>query len=207
MSYAANVGVDLIDIMAGGVPDSSTQQWLRDRSHSIQNQLSQTGQQFFEKARNMYQVIDESRALQVLRNLMHKRNEAWVSNNIRAIETLEGLQTADPYMQRWIMAEPELRYRYLNQTVDGYSDSYVNHHGDAIKDDHYDYRRVMDGVVIVDDEDESIDFKVKHYYEFEDDPIRLTIYEKKAILDVWALVRHYLDEGGEDPTSVTGAQL
>lgn len=198
-------GADLIDIMGGGIPDDSARQWLAQKSEMVRSTLSTAGQVFFEKARSLYDIVSESQALQMLRNLKGRSDDVWSSNQISYLHTLEQLQTAGPIMQRWIMAEPELRTRYIDQTVDGYSDTYVNYHGDVVGDRHYDYRRVMTGVVQV---EEDRDFIIQHFSDYmSEDEKELDFYQKIDILNTWDKVRHYLEEGGEDPTSVYGAQL
>lgn len=199
-------GADLIDIMAGGRLDQNTSSWLAQQYETVTSTLSHTGQAFFSNLKDMYRTISESDAAQILRNLKGKSNQVWSNNQISAMETLTALQTAGPYMQRWIMAEPTVRKRYLNQQLDGYSGSYENFHGDRIAENHYDYRRVMDGVMVVPEDDDPV--YVRHYYDMMGPDDRdLTSFEKRDILSTWSLVRHYMEQGDEDPTSPTGAQL
>jgi hypothetical protein len=200
-------GADLIDALGGGLPDESTKQWFAQHTQAVTQTLSATGQAFFERARTMYQTISESQALQMLRNLRNKMDDVWSGNKIQPLQTLAALQTAGPIMQRWVMAEPTLRARYLNQEVEGYGENYTNYHGDAVGESHFDYRRVMNGVVVV-PEDDSKEFVLRHYYDpLSDDERELTLYEKIDILNTWDLVKSLLEEGGEDPTSQYGAML
>lgn len=206
-AYASNLGADLIDVMAGGLPDDSAREWLNQKAGIARDMLTQTGQAFFNRARDLYQVVSESQTVQILRNLRSKQEDVWSSNQIQYLYRLEQLQTAGPVMQRWVMAQPDLRQRFLNQTVDGYGGQYVNYHGDAVGDAHYDYRRVVNGVVQV-HEDEDRDFVIKHYYDYmREDERELSIQQRLDILNTWDIVKHMLEEGDEDPTSTHGAQL
>ncbi|MBW6072775.1 hypothetical protein KZ856_38035, partial [Pseudomonas aeruginosa] len=118
--------------------------------------------------------------------------------------TLEQLQTANPIMQRYIMAQERLRGMHLNNMVEGYADSYVNHHGDRVGERHYDYRRVMDEVLVVND-DHTV---VKQFYEeIPEGDKELSLYEKVDILRSWNLVNVALDENEMDPTSPVGNLL
>ena len=45
------------------------------------------------------------------------------------------------------MAQPDIRSLYHKGHCDGYSDTYVDMEPGLVGEQHYDYRRVMDGVV------------------------------------------------------------
>lgn len=203
MSGFAVSGGDIIDVFAGGYLDTGTTNWLSQRNEGIIQSVGAHAREFFTQAQSMFTMISQSDATMLLRNLQAKNENTWAFN-IVAIPDLVGLQTANPYMQRWIMAQPDLRQRYLNQEVEGYGDSYVNQHGDVWGDRHFDYRRVMDGIVTHDEDS----FKYTQYYEAMGEHDRdLTLFEKIDILRTWNLVQHHLDAGEDDPTSVTGAKL
>ena len=197
-------GVDLMDIAAGGHLDQQTVSWLGERSEHMFNNVSSMASNFFNQAREVYQMISSSDAVQALRNLTVKTDNVWATNNIHACFTIEHLQTANPVMQRYIMANPNVRDMYLNNTVEGYAGSYENLHGNNIGERHYDYRRVMDEVVIV--HDTHIEYN--HYYEeIPEGDKELTLYEKVDILKTWNLVNQALDAHEMDPTSPVGNLL
>lgn len=203
MSGFSVSGGDIIDVFAGGHLSQSATQWLGQRNESILGTVTQAAQNFFQQAQTMYSMVSSSDAMMLLRNLKAKSENTWAFD-IVPIRSLVAMQTANPYMQRWIMAQPDLRQRYLNQEVEGYGESYVNHHGDAVGEAHYDYRRVMDGVVTHD----ATSFGYKHYHDLLGEGEReLTVFEKVDILRTWNAVSKMLDEGEDDPTSVTGAML
>lgn len=201
-----DMGSDGFDAMAGGRLSSNTLGWLQDYSERAFQTFSSYGQGLIERSRELYDMIDESSAMQMIRNLGTKAKNVWSNNELRALKSLEELQTASPYQQRFIMAQPELRTRYLNQEVEGYSDTYENLHGDAVGRDHYDYRRVMTGIVETPSATEDY-----YYYVFPDrlaeHDRELNPTEKFDVLDTWALVMQQLEAGGEDPTSPYGNPL
>lgn len=203
MSGFSVSGGDIIDVFAGGHLSQTATQWLGQRNDSMLGTVTHAAQQFFQQAQTMYSMVSSSDAMMLLRNLKAKSENTWAFD-IVPIRNLVEMQTANPYMQRWIMAQPDLRQRYLNQEVEGYGESYVNHHGDAVGEAHYDYRRVMDGVVTHD----ATSFGYKHYHDLLGEGEReLTVFEKVDILRTWNTVSKLLDEGEDDPTSVTGAML
>lgn len=203
MSGYAVAGGDLIDVFAGGHLDNNTLNWLQQRNDSVLQTVTGHAREFFHQAQSLYNMVSSSDAMMLLRNLTAKK-EVVGSFDISPLHSLVGLQTANPYMQRWIMAQPDLRSRYLNQEVEGYGESYVNRHGTSVGSGHYDYRRVMDGIVVADEDT----FSYTHYYEALPDEERdLTVFEKVDILRTWNTIQKYLDEGDDDPTSVIGAKL
>lgn len=197
-------GVDLMDIAAGGHLDSHTSNWLQDRTYNLMQNVSSTTAGWFNKARTFYQTISESDALQALRNLTAKADTSWMGNNIHYCNSIEQIQTANPIMQRYIMAEPRLRDLYLNDSVEGYAGSYTNYHGTAVGVNHYDYRRVMDGMGIVTD----THLEWNDFYEIvpEEDK-ELSLFEKVDIIRTWNLVNRELDAHEMDPTSPIGNLL
>lgn len=199
-----NYGADLIDIVAGGHLADTAVNWINQRTTSLRPMLSTTANNFFEQARNVHQMISTSDAVQALRNLTFKKDSIYESNQIHRINTIEGLQTANPINQRWLMAFPELRERYLTNTLEGYGESYNNVFGDVIGSEHYDYRRVMNGVMTPVVPTETI----HNYYEpLPDGEIELTIHQKADIINNWNLASNYLDANEMDPTSPLGNLL
>lgn len=197
-------GVDLMDIAAGGFLDAQTTNWLQHRTQNLMQTASASTANWLNKARTFYTTISESDAMQALRNLTAKVDTSWMGNNIHFCNSLEQIQTANPIMQRYIMAEPRLRDMYLNQSVEGYADSYVNYHGDAIGVNHFDYRRVMDGMAIVTDTHlEWNDF----YENLPEEEKEFTLFEKVDIIRTWNLVNQALDAHEMDPTSPVGNLL
>ncbi len=197
-------GVDLMDIACGGHLDTRTTSWMQERTANLMQTVSATTQNWFNKARTFYQTISESDAVQALRNLTAKADTSWMGNNIHFCNSIEQIQTANPIMQRYIMAEPRLRQMYLNQEVEGYAGSYENYHGSAFGVQHYDYRRVTDGMVMVNEEGfEWNDF----YEELPDNDRELSMFEKADIIRTWNLVNVALDAHEMDPTSPIGNLL
>jgi len=206
MATRVDVGNDLIDVFSGGVPDQDTTSWLQQRSQQLMGQISGAGRAFIESSRSLYQMVNETQAAQMLRNLGTKHQDAWRQSTIARLESIEAVQTANPVMQRWIMANPNVRKRYLNQELEGYAESYVNHHGDTVGQEHYDYRRVMTGIMERPREDE--DWKVRIFCDpSARDDQQLTIWQRKDILNTWAFIDTLLEEAEEDPTSEYGAPM
>lgn len=197
-------GVDLMDIAAGGHLDSGTTSWLAGRAESLRETLSAGAAGFFNQARTFYNMISTNDAIGAMRNIMVKTDNAWNTANIHSCTSIEQLQTANPVMQRYIMAHVDLRNLYLNNSVEGYSESYVNHHGNNVGEKQYDWRRVMDGIVVVEDDHARFTHYIEEIPEGEKE---LTLFEKVDILRTWNAIDAALDEDELDPTSPAGNML
>ncbi len=94
---------------------------------------------------------------------------------------------------------------YHEQRCDGYSESYVDRFPGQVGENHYDYRRVMHGMV---QDDQEHDWKSTFYLDelFEGDR-ELNFDEQVDILNTWDVVRSYLSKGQDDPTSQFGNML
>lgn len=198
-------GVDLMDIAAGGHMDTQTTSWLADRSSALRESMGSAALNWFNTAKSFVQIIDTSSAIQAFRNITSKQESVWNTNNIHQCFTIEQLQTANPVQQRYIMAEPRLRDMYLNNSVEGYGDSYTNHQGDAVGIKQYDYRRVTDGIML-EQPDETFEVNVFHEIVPDGDK-ELTLHQKVDILRNWNLVNVALDAAEMDPTSQFGNML
>jgi hypothetical protein len=76
-------------------------------------------------------------------------------------------------------------------------------HGDGVGVQHYDWRRVMDGIATINDD--SVQFT--QYVEDTRDDAELTVFEKVDILRTWNVLQAELSAGEQDPTSPEGLML
>lgn len=182
---------------------------------SIQNQLQQfsqtltdTGRKFLEASATIYQQIHDSDVARMARAALRSAKGIFHPNQIMDLETLEELQSAQVMMQRYIMAQPDIRGLYNAQRCDGYSDTYVDIDPGAILDSHYDYRRVMDTVIQEEGEGESYSWFTRMYCEdlLEGDR-ELDFEERVSILGTWDVLKMFVQAGKEDPTNAWGGNL
>ena len=167
--------------------------------------LSDAGRNFMSRATAAFEHYNGSDALRFARNAIRAVEGAFETPRIRELSTLGELTSANPLMQRWIMANPTVRGLYHSQRVDGYSDSYTDMQPGHVGEDHYDYRRVMDGFMST---DESGHAKFTQYVENLVDGDRDLIFEES--LDIqhgWSALEYFIALGKEDPTSSTGGSL
>jgi hypothetical protein len=109
------------------------------------------------------------------------------------------MQNASLTMQRWIMAEPTVRTLFHKQLCDGYSDTYVDMYPGRVGEDHYDYRRVMNGVVVP--HEERGGDATTYMEDLIPDDVELDLNDQIDIISSWQFIQAKVAERNEDPTS------
>jgi hypothetical protein len=211
-----------INVSFGGVNDfdsviyapthAGTLKFLENQVNNVINYsqtLTDAGKSFFSDARNLFDSFNGAEAMRLARLAAAKLGNVFRQDTIQSLWDISAIQAAQFNMQRWIMANPDVRSVYQDQRCDGYSDSYVDMFPGDIKHSHYDYRQVMDGMpVSVVDEDGVDNYCVSFYME---DPIEgdtpLALDQKLDILSTWKIVSSLMEQGDNDPTSAYGGKL
>lgn len=194
------------DALAYGKPHPNTLQFLQNQSRMASEMLTETGREWFSGIKQIYQHVDQSDAMRFARAVGRKVRSMWEIDEIRTLNDIGQFQHAGPNMQRWIMAEPTVRTLYHQQKCDGYSEQYHDYYPGLVGEKHYDYRRVMDGIVTSDNPD--IDWQASNYFEeLLPDDMDLLHDEQLDILATWDRLKQHLIKGKEDPTSVWNAEL
>jgi hypothetical protein len=194
-----------------GRPHPGTMQFIENQMGYMSQSLSDAGRRFVEEAQNMYAHLESSNAMRAIRSVGRAVRSLWQLDEIRELNDIGQLQHAPLTMQRWVMAQPQIRSLFHQQRLDGYSDSYVDLAPGQIGEEHYDYRRVMDGMVVVDETpDESGEFgwtATTYLEELLPEDSDLMLDEQQDILATWGHLLSSLERGKEDPTSKYNADL
>jgi hypothetical protein len=177
--------------------------YLQQQFSGLSNIVDDVSQKFINTAKSLYDRANNSDLVRSAKAAIMSAKNIFHPNVIYHLDNLEQLMSARVGNQRFIMAYPELREIYHEQKCDGYSDTYVDMEPNKIGKDHYDFRRVMTGVV-VDTEDGWV---VNTYYEdlIEGDK-ELDVNEKVNILLTWDSVYHAI-MNKDDPTNVYGGKI
>mgnify|MGYP003606679201 CR=1 FL=1 len=198
------------DALLFGAPDQGSVNYFQQQySNVIQNAgqfVGDIGKMFVEKAQYYYNNYVSEDALRRVRNILQNVDEMNQSDIIRQLIDFSEFQHADLVMQRWIMAMPEVRTRYHEQTLDGYSNTYVDMAPDDCGFTHRDWRMVTDGMLnyTYDEEGEVNGLHYAHHLvsaDLEENERALEIDEKDIILSTWDALGAYL-KSGRDPTNV-----
>lgn len=202
---------------------SSIQQYIQHQLQTFSSQVSGAvnsyAQTFVDRAKELYGQYNNSAVIQAARATLRAASAVFHPNSIVMFDSIESLQAASPLMQRYLMADPVVRQYYFDQRIDGYSDTYKNLHGKVSGDQHYDFRRVTDGVVFT--EQEYAELHGKDYDEndsqygwisvsYSEDMLggdrELKTFEQHDILSDWQLQRAFLKKL-QDPTNPYGGDV
>lgn len=176
---------------------------LRSAPVESTQRLTDVGRWFVEKAQQTFERVMSADVIRSVAVAARRAATFWQRDDIRPLRTLEELQNAPNKMVRWVMANPELRSLYHRQQIDGYSERYFDREPGRVGEAHYDYRRVMDGVAVVDDEADS--WQIKLYGDSDDPNDELTPQQKSDIGVSWEASLAHLRSKREDTTSKWGA--
>lgn len=174
-------------------PEQSPQTsfYIQNQLNAFSQTLTDIGRQFVETSKAIYDKINDSNAIRLAKAAVRMAKGMFHPNMIIPLETIEDIRAAQPMMQRYIMAEPTLREQYHKQLVDGFSDTYADVEPGRIGEAHYDYRRVMDGIIVDEVDADGEEGWVAHHYfdELRGDDRDLDLVEQTAILRTWDVIR------------------
>ena len=191
-----------------GIPDPTTINYLQAEQQRLQTNLVPFSAGMFKNmADSVYKTLNYEEMLRTARAFTRKISTLFMQNEIQPLQTMAELQHAPLVMQRWLMAEPLTRQMWLDQKIDGYSDTYRSE-DKTVGMNNTDYCKVIDGLYL---EDANGDLVMHNIYGLYDDdhpntrPLDIT--EQIDILDSWALLRTHFKMGKEDPTSKYNSML
>lgn len=204
MATVIEGGADLFDALAFGRPQAGIYDFLAQRAQSYSQNLNSAGQMFIQNVKTYYDAVTESEAVRLARMAAKKVGSLWQTDSIRPLMELAEFQNAMPKMQRWVMACPEVRQLYHNQQCEGYEGTYVDVEPGLRGEAHYDYRRVMNGIV---DETDAGWYACTYIEDLRNGDTELTLGEQDDILYTWQRVKYHLNRRADDPTSRWGAKF
>lgn len=204
-------------IMGSGRPTPAAFQYFNNQYQNIVSMAQNVGnvvlQQVYDGAATMYNHIMTSRPWEIAEGIFNQASHMMDPNMVRPLHTVSEMQAARPIMQRWIMANPEIRQMHIDNKVEGYHESYINTQPGLVGVQHYDYRRATNSMfTFVPRADEtSTDpqlWQATTYVEalLEGDR-ELSHYEKKDIGITWDALMHAMSNQSFDPTSIFNARL
>ena len=195
-----------IDTFSGvtlGSYHAGTVDFLQNAPRISTTQLRDSGQRFWEAAKEMVAKSNVDNTLRKIRAAARQVAAVFQSEEIRELKTVAEQQNAPITMRHLIMANPQNRSWYHNQTIEGYHGRYVDREPGLIGEDHYDYRRVMDGII----EETDGGFGCTQYFEEIHEGDELFFDQQVEVKITWQNVLNNIQRGKDDPTSVWNAAL
>jgi hypothetical protein len=187
-------GINAFNGLAYGEQSNDVIDFFRTQASNIPTLMGRYADNFKTAISDLYNTFYNDTVLQAARLAIHHAGSAATADCVKLFSELVHFQTASPLMQRYIMAEPTIRDAYHKQRIDGYSETYVDAEPGKIGDAHYDYRRIMTGIV---HEDKEGNDKCTIWVEDlrYDDARPLMIQEQAAILTNHEIARALFKNG------------
>lgn len=135
--------------------------YLMNQMQNIKPAFNEFSNKIYTSLQNSFNFVNDKMIQYGLMNQLANQGVQILDNYFVDLMSFQDLQNANVTMQRWVMAHPDIRQLYINQDIDGYSETYKNVFGKNTGENDYNYRRVMDGV-LVDNED---GFVIRNYLE------------------------------------------
>ena len=199
MAQVIEGGADAFTALMYQKQHAGTVGFLAEQSRKFTGLLSEVPAAFFKATDELYQRFEQSAAVRLARAAVRRVSNMWQMEGIAPLSTIGQLQNASIEMQRWIMAEPNVRKSFIRQECDGYSESYVTTEPLAVGEQHYDYRRVVNSIYI--DQPDG-DYAATTYNEdLNDGELELDMCEQIDIMETWSHVAAHIRRRLDDPTS------
>lgn len=208
MSMVIEGGDDVFNALVYGGPlHQSTATFLQQSASNFMSSLSTSAQAFFQaySPAHIFKRYDENEALRLARAAFRKVNNLWNADIIEPIHDIGKFQNAGSIMQRWIMANPMARQLFHNQQCFGYDGTYFDLEPGLRGMDHYDYRRVVNGVFM---DQPNGEFAANIFFEeLRDGDASLRHLEQMDILETWGALESYMRKRSDDPTDPKNGSL
>lgn len=188
-----------------GLPARELVDYMGEAYDRASHYLNDRAREWASQATDAFARIDFDTVMKRAKRTLRELSNVFDTDSVRPLTTVTALQESPQCMMRWLMAEPTTRELYHGGGCAGYDELYVDVQPNSIGADHYDYRRVMDGVVQVQD---NGGWHSDSYFEnYRDEDDELTDQERFDILRSWGVLKSAIEKGDEDPTSLYNGSL
>lgn len=190
MGMVINVSEPALDLMLYGNKSNILNNYLMQQMQRVQPTFNEFSSRIYNALQNSYNFVNDKMIQYGILNQLNQQGVQVQDDYFRELLSFQDLQQANLTMQRWVMSHPQVRQYYLDQNIDGYSDTYNNVFGKGVGEADYNYRRVMDGALVDNDDDT---FTIKWYNEdlLEGD-VPLNHYQQVRIRNTYDAIDHVL---------------
>lgn len=201
--------INTVDRIFNPIEDTHFRSYLRDKYERTMEHLEKvttgTARDFIDRSRRVFEEINSSAALRKTRAAIRAVSGVRRSDSIYRPVDLGEFQAVGLRMQRYLLADPEIRRKVIKQQIDGYSHSQPPSEPGAIGENDYDYRRVINGLVMEENnpEGEKIFVHTEFFEKLKEGDRELDVEEQFDIIDSWYMQRA-LQAAGVDTTSLRG---
>ena len=182
-----------------GRPMQSAQQYMGSTVNNFVAQATGVAAQSAVQMVDRFNTLTSASYLATVDNMRNQLMSTWATDSVRFLPTINEIQEAPLSMQRWVVANPTLRESYNRDGLSAYDGGYHDIRPGGVGVDHYDFRRVMNGVVSTTD---SITTSTQYHEPLVSAEDVLSIVNKSDILRTWDVIDAAIEEGiTADPTS------
>lgn len=192
MGIVVDIPQSGLDYVLYGDRSNLVTSYIHNQLQALPPSLNDFGRRIYSSLQDSYNYLSDTLMKNAVISELRNCNLVMADNYYAELLTFNQLQEATLTMQRWVMAHPQVRELYLEQNIDGYTPTYVNLDGKVTGDAEYNYRRVMNNVLIPGDEQ----WTVNHYIdELLPGDRELEIYEQHMVLNTWEAIDWMLKSG------------
>jgi hypothetical protein len=189
-----------------GQPSQSTVNFFEQVKDRINQKAGVFKEEFIQTSNQIFDSVYSARALELTRAAINKAGALFDPDVIKHLNTLSEIQVAKPTMIRHIMANPFIRQKFIDGRCEGYGEAYIDFEPGKIGENHYDFRRVMDGVVRVDEETGDAFYRL-YCEELRPGDEQLSTGQQLDILKTWDSAEGFMRLAAKDPTSPWNSDL
>jgi hypothetical protein len=195
------------DALAYGLPNVNTLQYLQQGIQQVQQYLTPVGQQLMSKVTEYYEAANGSEAMRKARAAINKAQHLFQTDTIMYMNTIGMMQSAGHVMQRYLGANPLVQQMHEDQRLEGWQGMYEAPFPGQFREQNYNWRRVMNGVMQIDEDPEG-----SFHFQTWDETLlagdrELELYEQRDVLNSWDAIEQFIKQGLADPTSRDGGYL
>lgn len=198
----ASIGDNIVDALLFGMPSAGTASFIRQEvDRFVGSAVGEYGQRLALQAQQQYQRFDNSLVMGMMQAALNKSQAITKPDTVYRLRTMEDFQTAQPLMQSFIMAHPEVRKAWQNQLCDGYSETYVDMHPGKIGENHPHWQMAHNGLVKFGDDDTMEWTNYSNAFD-ENGEMHLNPLQQHTVLANFRALEKLWRDGEFDPTSV-----
>ena len=182
MGMVINVPEGGVDYLLYGDKRGVITNYLYNQLQQLPQTLTDFGKTVYNNVLSSYNYMTDVFTQSNILNQITNQNVSIAGNYVQELNSFYALQSANITMQRYVMANPTIRQPYIDQNCQGYSETYVDLFKGQVGAEHYDYRRVTDGMLMSTPEG----WQVSYYDErLEVGDRELDFNDKAKILATW----------------------
>ncbi len=198
---------DLFTAYVCGRERAENRSFLSRQLERASTVIGERGRRFLERARAAFDAYDHEAVDRGLRALKATVESRWSDNEIVLCRTIGELQRTNPRNARFLAANPTIRKAVKAGRCHGWSDIYVDLEPGLWGEKHSDWRRVMNGMAVVDADNGEVVFNRYLDVLDEDGREEITFGEQCVTLRNWDLTDDHMHANLDDPSDPSNGAL